>query len=67
MLTVGSTYWTMVHGSKPDDVLQDEEGLQSMRNLAREMAWVMQCIQAGEQAGIPLPATETGARTNFIR
>ena len=67
MLTVGSTYWTMVHGSKPDDVLQDAEGLQSMRNLAREMAWLMQSIEAGKQAGIPLPATETGARTNFIR
>ena len=45
MLTVGSTYWSMVHGNCPADVLQDREGLQTMRNLAREMAWLMRCIE----------------------
>ena len=67
MLTVGSTYWTMVHGTQPSDVLQDAEGLQSMHNLAREMAWVMHCIEVGKKAGFAAPAPETGARTNFIR
>ena len=67
MLTVGSTYWTMVHGTQPSDVLQDAEGLQSMHNLAREMAWVMHCIEVGKKAGLAAPAPETGARTNFIR
>jgi multimeric flavodoxin WrbA len=44
-----------------------EEGMQTMRNLARNMIWMMRCIEAGKAAGIPYPATESGARTNFIR
>ena len=67
MPVVSSTYWTMVHGSKPEDVLQDAEGLQTMRNLAANMAWVLRCIEAGKEAGIQPPQAESGARTNFIR
>ena len=67
MPIVSSTYWTMVHGSKPEDVLQDAEGLQTMRNLAANMAWVLRCIEAGKAAGIEKPKAEIGARTNFIR
>ena len=67
MPVVCSTYWTMVHGSKPEDVLQDAEGLQTMRNLAANMAWVLRCIEAGKEAGIQPPQAESGARTNFIR
>ena len=67
MPVVSSTYWPMVHGSKPEDVMQDEEGLQTMRNLAKNMAWLIKCIDAGKKAGIDVPATETGAKTNFIR
>ena len=67
MPVVSSTYWTIVHGSKPEDVLQDAEGLQTMRNLAANMAWVLRCIEAGKEAGIQPPQAESGARTNFIR
>ena len=67
MVTVGSTYWNMVHGHCPEDVMQDGEGLQTMRNLGRSMAWLLHCIQAGREAGYDFPAPERGHQTNFIR
>lgn len=67
MPIVSSTYWNMVHGMKPEDVLQDAEGLQTMRNLAANMAWMLNCIEAGRAAGIEAPQAESNARTNFIR
>ena len=67
MPIVSSTYWNMVHGSKPEDVTQDQEGLQTMRNLGTNMAWLLNCIAAGKQAGIEAPTAERGAWTNFIR
>ena len=67
MPVVSSTYWTMVHGKEPADVLKDEEGLQTMRNLAANMVWMLRCIEAGKSAGIQPPQTESSARTNFIR
>lgn len=67
MPVVSSTYWTMVHGSCADDVKKDEEGLQTMRNLGRNMAWMLKCIEAGKAAGIEAPTAERDHRTNFIR
>lgn len=67
MPVVSSTYWNMVHGTCPEDVLQDAEGLQTMRNLGRNMAWLIKCIQAGKESGLAAPVAERGARTNFIR
>ena len=67
MPVAGSTYWNMVHGAMPGEAAMDEEGLQTMRNLARNLAWMMKCFAAGKENGIPLPETETGNRTNFIR
>ncbi len=67
MPVVTSTYWTMVHGKQPEDVLKDEEGLQTMWNLASNMVWMLRCIEAGKAAGIQPPQEEFGARTNFIR
>lgn len=67
MPVVGSTYWNMVHGQTPEDVLKDEEGLQTMRNLGRNMAWMLKCIALGKESGIALPQTESEYRTNFIR
>ena len=68
MMTVGSQYWNMVHGNKPEEVLQDLEGLQIMRTLGRNMAWMIMCIEAGKAAGItPLAGREERAGTNFIR
>lgn len=67
MPVAGSTYWNNVHGRVPGEALKDAEGLQTMRNLARNMAWMMKCFQAGKEAGIPLPDTERVHRTHFIR
>ena len=67
MVTVGSTYWNMVHGANAQDVEQDLEGLQTMRALGRNMAWLLHCIEAGKVAGIEYPALEPFQRTNFIR
>ena len=67
MPIAGSTYWNMVHGAVAEDAPKDEEGMQIMRNLARNMIWMMRCFEAGKAAGISYPATESGARTNFIR
>ena len=67
MPVVSSTYWPMVHGTRAEEVLEDEEGLQTMRNLATNMVWMVKCIQAGQEAGIGLPEPAFGARTNFIR
>ena len=67
MPVVSSTYWNMVHGNRPEDVLQDTEGLQSMRNLGRNMAWLLRCIQAGREIGVLPPVAERDNRTNFIR
>ena len=43
------------------------EGMQTMRNLARNMAWMLKCFEAGKASGVSLPAIERGSRTNFIR
>lgn len=67
MPVVSSTYWNMVHGNSPEQVVQDSEGMQTMRNLGRNMAWILKCIEAGKAAGINPPESEKGARTNFIR
>lgn len=67
MPIVSSTYWNMVHGSQAEQVVLDEEGLQTMRNLGRNMAWLLKCIEAGKVNGITPPDNETALRTNFIR
>ena len=67
MPVVGATYWNLVHGTRPGEAAEDAEGLQTMRNLARNMAYLLKCQEAGRLAGVPLPETERGNRTNFIR
>ncbi len=67
MPVVSSQYWNQVHGSVPQDVLRDEEGLQTMRTLANNMAWLLKCIDLGRQSGIAFPEQETPIKTNFIR
>lgn len=66
MPVVSSTYWNMVHGNQPEEVAQDFEGLQTMRNIASNMAWLLKCIEAGKEKGITVPANPKIA-TNFIR
>jgi multimeric flavodoxin WrbA len=67
MPIVSSTYWNMVHGTCAEDVLKDEEGLQTMRNLGRNMAWLLHCIALGRENGVPAPEAERTYHTNFIR
>ncbi|MCL2844420.1 MAG: flavodoxin family protein [Chitinivibrionia bacterium] len=68
MPIVSSQYWNMVHGNTPEEVEQDLEGLQTMRVLAQNMAWLLNCIEAGKKSGIEPPQKENvRQRTNFIR
>lgn len=67
MPVISSKYWNMVHGNTPEEVAQDLEGLQIMRTLGRNMAWFLQCKEAGMKAGVPLPEREEPIGTNFIR
>ena len=68
MPVVSSSYWNEVHGHKPSEVVQDLEGMQTMRNLGKNMAWLLKCIDAGRENGVKDP--ERPAKpdmTNFIR
>lgn len=67
MPVVSSTYWNEVHGSTAEEVHQDLEGMQTMRNLGRNMAWLLKCIEIGKQHGITTPTSERTYSTNFIR
>ncbi|MBO6123976.1 MAG: flavodoxin family protein [Methanobrevibacter sp.] len=66
MPIVSSYYWNMVHGNTPEEVMQDEEGLSTMRQLGNNMAYLLKCIEAGKKEGVTLEE-EPKARTNFIR
>lgn len=66
MPIASSQYWNSVHGGAPGQVLEDAEGMQTMRTLAHNMSFLMKAIQLGkEQFG--LPEKEPHAWTNFIR
>lgn len=67
MPIVTSQYWNQVHGSTPEQVVQDEEGMQTMRTLGMNMAWLLKCIEAGKKAGIERPEYEKKIATNYIR
>jgi len=67
MPLIASNYWNMVHGNTPEDVMKDEEGLQIMHTLGKNMAWFLESIEAGKKAGLEKPAAETKIYTNFIR
>jgi len=67
MPLINGNYWPMVHGSNPDEVKQDLEGLQIVRNIGRNMAWILKCIELGKENGIVHPEPEAPVKTNFIR
>lgn len=68
MPIVTSRYWPIVFGAKPEEVLQDGEGMQTMRILGRNMAYMLKCLEAGRKAKIELPRQEEKTEfTNFIR
>lgn len=67
MPVVSSQYWNVAHGAKPGEVLQDAEGMQTMRTLARNMTFLMKSIELGKKK-FGLPKMEEGKQTtNFIR
>ena len=67
MMLVGSSYWNMGYGMEEGEVKQDEEGLQTMRNLGRNMAWLLKSIDAGKINELQEPVTDVEVSTNFIR
>ena len=67
MPIVSSRYWSMVHGSKPEDVFMDEEGIQIMQTIGTNMAWLLKSIEAGKKAGVEQPVAQQKKFTNFIR
>ncbi len=67
MPVVSSQYWNQVHGNTPQEVRQDAEGMQTMRTLGNNMAWLLKCIESGKREGIVYPEREAAVRTNFIR
>lgn len=67
MPIVSSMYWNSVHGNTPEEVMQDLEGLQTMRTLGNNMAWLLKCIEAGREKGITMVNNEEPIKTNFIR
>lgn len=67
MPIVTSRYWNEVHGATPEQVEEDIEGLQAMRYLGRNMAYLLKTLAAAREAGIDLPVQEPTAYTNFVR
>lgn len=67
MPIISSQYWNSVHGFTPDDVRKDREGLQTMRVLGQNMAWLLRCIESRRRNGIEKPHYEPRLRTHFIQ
>lgn len=66
MIVVGSQYWNQVHGFTPDDVRKDEEGLQTMRTLGQNIAYLLKAQKAAANSGIEKPEYEETIYTNFV-
>ena len=67
MIVVGSQYWNQIHGNNKEEAKKDEEGLQTMRTLGKNMAWILKCIEKGKENGVQYPEKEKRISTNFIR
>lgn len=66
MPIVSSTYWNQVYGTQPEEVTKDEEGMATMQNIGKNMAWLLKCIEIGKKNGISHPENKK-VLTNFIR
>ena len=67
MFIVGSSYWNQIHGTNREEAMRDLEGLQTMRNLGRNMAYMLKCIEEAKNKNIKKPEYESTVKTNFIR
>lgn len=63
MYVVGSSYWNQIHGTNKEEAAEDWEGLQTMRNLGKNMAFLLKSIK---QANLEKPELENSIKTNFI-
>lgn len=66
MPVVSSTYWNQVYGAQPEQILEDKEGLMTMYNIGKNMAWVLKCLELGKEHGLTHPENEK-ILTNFIK
>ena len=66
MPIVTSQYWNQVHGTNPEEVKKDLEGMQTMRTLGNNMAWLLKCIDIAKKSGLEYPKNEDIVKTNFI-
>ncbi len=66
VITVPSCYWNVIHGGEPSETVQDLEGVQIMRTLGKNMAWLMEAVSRTKEI-LPLPEQEKRIFTNFIR
>lgn len=67
MPVVSADYWPIIHGNTPEEVLQDKEGLFTLDTLGRNMAWMLNCIEAGKANGVIAEEVEKDVWTNFVR
>lgn len=66
MPVVSSTYWNHVYGREAEEVQQDKEGLMTMYNIGKNMAWMLKCIETGKKNGLEHPVNEK-VLTDFVR
>lgn len=67
MPIITSQYWNLVHGTTPEEVRRDREGMQTLRTLGRNLAYFLKCRQLAQEQGLPPPRREAPVHTNFIR
>lgn len=67
MPLVSSSYWNVVHGNSPEELLKDEEGVETLRTLGRNFSWLVKIIRLGKEKGIKIPQRGKRIVTNFIR
>ena len=67
MPIVSSQYWNQIHGNNAEEAKQDLEGMQTMRTLGNNMAYLLKCLDAGVKSGVEKPEIEPKVKTNFIR
>ena len=67
MPVISSRYWCAIHGTTPEEIMQDEEGVHVLRTLGRYMAYFLKCLDVGRKLGIEFPELERYNTTNFIR
>lgn len=67
MPIVSGRYWNMVHGNTPDEVVKDEEGMQNIQVLAKNMVYLLKCKELAKKNGLEEPEAVVPTPTNFIR